>query len=110
MSETKSDPTIACDGNACALRTPETGAKPIRVVLEFDLDLILLRKQKRALIGVSEGTTVNFEQEEAAEGLLNFIDFIQDSILEQGLATEEEVFPRLPQLFEEAQIPAMRLL
>lgn len=73
----------------------------VHVVLAFNIDLSLLRTQKRALIGVYEGGTVTYEQEEAAEGLLNLIDFIQDSIVEQGLATEEEVFPRLPQLFED---------
>jgi len=30
------------------------------------------------------------------------IDFIQDSIVDQGLASEEEVFPQMPLLFETA--------
>lgn len=76
--------------------TPST----VKVTLELAIDLHLLRKQKRALIGIREGTAATSEQEEAAEGMLNLADFIQDSILEQGLATEEEVFPRLPQLFD----------
>lgn len=95
MSETNPHPTIGCQGNASAPQTPESGPKHLRAVLEFDLDLTLLRKQKRALIGMYEGATVSYDQEEAAEGLLNLIDFIQDSILAQELATEEEVFPRL---------------
>jgi hypothetical protein len=72
----------------------------IKITLECDIDLLLLRKQKRALIGLREGGTITYEQETAAEGMLNLLDFIQDSILEQGLATEEEIFPRLPQLFD----------
>ncbi|MBN9617179.1 MAG: hypothetical protein BGO25_03065 [Acidobacteriales bacterium 59-55] len=93
MSKTKPHPKIRYDGNAA--QTSEAASKHLRIVLDFSLDLTLLRKQKRALIGIYEGATVSYEQEDAAEGLLNLIDFIQDSILEQGLATEEQVFPRL---------------
>lgn len=71
----------------------------IKVTVECDIDLVLLRKQKRALVGLREGVVATYEQENAAEGLLNLLDFIQDSILEQGLATEDDIFPRLPQLF-----------
>lgn len=74
--------------------------KGVKVTLEFTIDLALLRKQKRALIGLSEGLTITLDQEEAAEGMLNMIDSIQDAILDQGLASEEEIFPKLPQLFE----------
>ncbi|MFC5862085.1 hypothetical protein ACFPT7_07255 [Acidicapsa dinghuensis] len=74
--------------------------KGVKVTLDFTIDLSLVRKQKRALIGLSEGSTVTFDQQEAAEGMLNMIDYIQDAILEQGLASEEEVYPKLPQLFE----------
>lgn len=79
-------------------------SKSISVTLEFKVDLALLRKQKRALINVIEGNLISYEQEEAAEGMLNLLDSIQDSILEQGLATEEEVFPKLPQLFDDAPV------
>ena len=72
----------------------------IKVAIECDIDLVLLRKQKHAVVELREGTTVTYEQETAAEGLLNLLEFIQDSILEQGLATEEDIFPRLPQLFD----------
>jgi len=58
-------------------------------------------KQKHALVGIYEGTTMTFEQEGAAEGMLNLLDFLQDSIVELGLATEDEIFPKLPQLFDE---------
>lgn len=74
----------------------------IQVTLGLKIDLSLLRRQKRALIDIREGAHVSSEQEDAAEGLLNMIDFIQDSILDQGLATEQEIFPRLPSLFEAA--------
>jgi hypothetical protein len=72
----------------------------IKVAIECNIDLALLRKQKRAVVELREGTTVTYEQETAAEGLLNLLDLVQDSILEQGLATEEDIFPRLPQLFD----------
>jgi hypothetical protein len=88
MSISNSDPTGPCEPKPWP-HEPE--AKGIHVVLGFNVDLTLLRKQKRALIETYEGTAVNYEQEDAAEGLLNLIDFIQDSVLEQGLATEEEV-------------------
>lgn len=74
----------------------------IDVTLEFKVDLVLLRKRKRALIGVYEGVPVSAEQEDAAEGMLNMLDDIQDSILEQGLASEDEIFARGPSLFEAA--------
>jgi hypothetical protein len=32
--------------------------------------------------------------------MLNMIDVIQDSIVDRGLASEEEVFPQMPLLFE----------
>jgi len=108
MPDSNSDPTSLCEPKSCEPQTHEAEAERIHVVLGFNIDLTLLRKQKRALIGIYEGATVNYEQEEAAEGLLNLIDFIQDSILEQGLATEEEVFPRLPQLFTEDPEAAAR--
>lgn len=74
---------------------------PVTVTLDLVIDLQLLRKQKRALINLAEGAVVSYEQEDAAEGMLTLLDFIQDSILEQGLATEEDIFPKLPQLFED---------
>lgn len=74
-------------------------SKKIRVRLECDIDLGLLRKQKQALFGISEGAATTYEQVEVAEDMLDMLDFILDSILEQGLATEDDIFPRLPQLF-----------
>jgi hypothetical protein len=106
MSESNSQPTVPNEHKACPPETAETEAKSIHLVLGFNADLALLRKQKRALIGLYEGATVSYEQEEAAEGMLNLIDFIQDSVLEQGLASEEEIFPRPPQLFSEEPIAA----
>lgn len=78
----------------------ERPGQSISITVELRLDLMLLRRQKSALIGVAEGATVSHEQEEAAEGLLNLLDFIQDAVVEEGLATEDEVFPRMPQLFD----------
>lgn len=79
-----------------------TGRRFIDVTLELKVDLALLRKRKRALVGIFEGVPVSAEQEEAAEGMLNMLDDIQDSILEQGLASEDEIFARGPSLFEAA--------
>jgi hypothetical protein len=78
-----------------------SGPSSIKVAIECVIDLALLRKQKRAVVELREGTTVTYEQETVAEGLLNLLDLIQDSILEQGLATEEDIFLRLPQLFDQ---------
>lgn len=49
------------------------------------MDWKLLREQKLWLID---------QDSEQAEGLLNLIDFIQDSAVESGLFTLEEVFSR----------------
>ncbi len=87
----------AADDNA----QPQTSKRStIKVKVECDIDLLPLRKQKRALIDIREGSTITYEQENEADGILNLLDFIQDSILRQGLATEDEIFPRLPQLFD----------
>lgn len=102
MPDNNSDLITLCEHKPCEPRTHEAEAEGIHVVLEFKIDLALLRKQKRALISIHEGGQVSADQEDAAEGMLNMIDFIQDSILEQGLASEEEIFPRLPGLFEAA--------
>jgi hypothetical protein len=72
----------------------------IKVVLSFNIDLRLLRRQKRALIAIPRNFQISPDQEEAIEGMLNMIDFVQDSIVEQGPASEEEVFPQMPLLFE----------
>lgn len=90
---------LSVNANVASTNTQQISATTVKVALECAIDLRLLRKQKRALVSITEGTTVTHEQEDAAEGMLNMLDFIQDSILEQGLATEEEIFPRLPQLF-----------
>lgn len=91
MSEAiaKATPTIA----ASSPDTAETAAS-IEVVLPLKVDLRLLRKQKRALMAIPRHFQVSAVQEEAIDGILNMIDFIQDSIVDQGLASEEEVFPR----------------
>ena len=84
--------------------TPDTAEETtsITVVLSFDIDLQLLRRQKRALIAMPRNFQLSLDQEEAVDGMLNMIDSVQDSILEQGLASEEEVFPQMPLLFEVA--------
>jgi hypothetical protein len=82
--------------------TNDGNGRTVKVVLEFKIDLLMLRKQKRALIEITTGSEVSANQEEAAEGMLNMIDFIQDSILEQGLASEEDIFLRMPLLFAAA--------
>ncbi|GGG86752.1 hypothetical protein [Edaphobacter dinghuensis] len=91
-------PEITTDASVTPSPSQESSTK-IRVRLECDIDLVLLRKQKHALFGISEGSAATYEQVEVAEDMLDMLDFILDSILEQGLATEDEIFPRLPQLF-----------
>ncbi len=79
-----------------------TTSKSIEVPLTLKIDLPLLRRQKRALIGIHRDAQVSADQEDAAEGMLSLIDFIQDSILGQGLATEDEVFPQMSLPFANA--------
>jgi hypothetical protein len=74
----------------------------IEVVLSFRVDLRLLRRQKRALIDIRRNSKVSADQEDAVEGILSMIDFIQDSIVDQGLADEKDVFPQMPLPFETA--------
>jgi hypothetical protein len=71
-----------------------------KVVLTFTVDLRLLHLQKRALTSIPTNFQLSADEVEAIEGMLNMIDFIQDSIVDQGLVSEEEVFPRMPLLFE----------
>jgi hypothetical protein len=56
------------------------------------IDLALLRRQKRHLIGLRFGSVVSGAQDDTVEGVLNLLDFIQDSIVAQGLAPESSVF------------------
>lgn len=96
--------TAAKPGVTTITSTPDTAETPtsIEVVLSFRVDLRLLRRQKRALIAMPGNFQLSPDQEEAVEGMLNMIDYIQDSIVDQGLASEEEVFPQMPLLFESA--------
>jgi hypothetical protein len=90
----------ARDASVLLTTQKDNGTNSIHLTLALKIDLALLRRQKRALIGLHEGSPVSSEQEEAAEGMLNMIDFIQDSILDQQLATEQDIFPSLPSLFD----------
>jgi len=56
------------------------------------INLALLRRQKRHLNGLWFGSVVSRAQDDTIEGVLNLIDFIQDSIVAQGLAAEHAVF------------------
>ena len=56
------------------------------------IDWTLLRSQKLWLISNQAQETGDETAFEAVEGLLNFLDYIQDSAVDQGLASEEEVF------------------
>jgi len=66
--------------------------KSVRVTVTMRIDLALLRRQKRHLIGLCFGFVVSRAQDDTVEGILNLIDFIQDSIVAQGLASEPAVF------------------
>jgi hypothetical protein len=99
MSEAVAAPTQTVV--ASTRDTAETPAS-IEVVLTFKVDLELLRRQKRTLMALPRHFQLSPCQEEAVDGLLNMIDLIQDSVVDQGLASEEEVFPQIPLLFEAA--------
>lgn len=66
--------------------------KPVRVTLTMRINLALLRRQKRHLLGLCFGSVVTRPQDDTIEGVLNLIDFIQDSIVDQGVASERAVF------------------
>jgi hypothetical protein len=66
--------------------------KSVRVTLTMRIDLALLRRQKRHLIGLCFGSVVSRAQDDTVEGVLNLLDFIQDSIVAQGVASERAVF------------------
>ena len=62
------------------------------IVVNLEIDWELLRRQKRAVVGLRTGTVVSAEQEDAAEGLLNLLDKIQDQAADSGEVTDEEAF------------------
>lgn len=66
--------------------------KSVKVTLTMQIDLTLLRRQKRHLLGLCFGSDVSRAQDDTIEGVLHLIDFIQDSIVDQGLASERAVF------------------
>ena len=91
------DPRAAMPGYYIAARPhgfppEESEGELLTVSLTFPISLSLLKVQKRALVDLTPGVPVTPEQDEAVEGILNLLDFIQDSILEQGLAGEDEIF------------------
>jgi hypothetical protein len=72
---------------------PRTAApKSVSVTLTMRINLALLRRQKRHLLGLCFGSVVSRAQDDTIEGVLNLIDFIQDSIVAQGLASDRAVF------------------
>jgi len=50
----------------------------------------LLREQKEILFNIS--LNVSEPEEEALDGIVHFLDAIQDAAVEDGFATEAEVF------------------
>jgi hypothetical protein len=54
-----------------------------------NLDLVLLRRQKTALVGMNPR---NKAMADAVEGMINLLDHIQDYIVDTGQATKVEVF------------------
>lgn len=64
----------------------------IDVPLVLKIDVTLLRRQKRYLVEVQQDPEAAAEAKTAIEGILNLLDFVQDQIVDQGLASEPEVF------------------
>lgn len=52
-------------------------------------DWELFRKQKAALRNLP---TMYEDEQNAVSGILNFIDALQDAVVEDGIATEQQVF------------------
>lgn len=60
---------------------------------ELDADLVdwkRLRKQKAALVEIGPKLTHN--QFMLVDGVVNFLDYIQDCAVEQGVVSEKKVF------------------
>jgi len=66
--------------------------KSVKVTLTMRIHPALLRRQKRHLVGLCFGSVVSRAQDDTIEGVLHLIDFIQDSIVDQGLASKRTVF------------------
>jgi hypothetical protein len=60
-----------------------------KVTLILDIDWDLLREQKAAIL---KATSIGGLPQEPAEGLLNFIDAIQDQAVDTEQVSEEIVF------------------
>lgn len=73
-------------------RSKTATPRSVQVTLTLRLDLALLRRQKRDLTSLCYGSVVSMHQDDTIEGILNLLDFIQDSIVGQGLAPESAVF------------------
>lgn len=56
------------------------------------IDWTVLRSQKLWLLDQNTSESTDEIAFEATEGLLSFLDYVQDSAVDQGLASEEEVF------------------
>lgn len=56
------------------------------------IDWKLLRDQKETLVSMTIGDSISKNQEDAIIGILNLLDEFQDVAVEEGYATEEEVF------------------
>lgn len=72
-------------------RSTDTPQKTVDVNVTLRVDLDLLRRQKRALVGL-QSSQIGAEKKEAIEGILNLLDFVQDQIVDQGQASEQAVF------------------
>jgi hypothetical protein len=66
--------------------------KVVSATLTMRIDLALLRRQKRHLIGLRFGSVVSRAHDDTVEGVLNVLDFIQDTIVAKKLASESAVF------------------
>lgn len=74
-----------------AIGNQDTDRDTIKLSVTISLGLEDMRTQKLALCRVLERQDFH-DQHPAAEGLINLLDFLQDAIVDQGLATEQEVF------------------
>jgi hypothetical protein len=70
----------------------EAAPKSVRVTVTKRIDLALLRRQKRDLIGLRLGSVVSRAQDDTVEGVLNLLDFIQDSVVARGIVPKNAVF------------------
>lgn len=63
-------------------------------------DYRMLSKQKVTIVRLSENPLLTQQERDDLEGILNWMDAIQDAVVGENILPEEEVFPNLEKFHE----------